>query len=73
MICGLVIALLMAFCIKVQDVRGVIVGGGVLAALSHLMIGPSKLLNLPNTQELVLGGLAVNGLGYGTVTTFLYQ
>ena len=48
-------------------------GGGILAALSRLMVGPSKLLHLPNTKELVLGGLALNGLGYGAIISFIYQ
>lgn len=73
MFCGVVIALLMAFFMKLSDVRGVIVSGGLIAALSRLLVGPSKLLNLPNTKELVLGGLIVNGLGYGAIVSFIYQ
>ena len=36
------------------------------------MIGPSKLLYLPNNKEIVLGGLILNGAAFGAITAFIY-
>lgn len=64
--------IIFTFCVQLKDARSWIVYGGVVASISHFLIGPSKLFSLPNTKEIVLGGLIVNGAGFGSIAPFLY-
>lgn len=69
---ALVVGLLVTFFLKLKDARKWIVCWGTLASLSHFLIGPSKLFHLPNTKEVVLSGLILNGTGFGAITPFLF-